>query len=223
MKTTSMRVKLRGRYDAYRSAASTLFSITSNDLKLSAALTDATFSTGPSLTDLALSLQKPGSFSVVLDFLKKDVSFHFINDAVLMGRTVRLTYTHGHAPSGKGRTKFLGSSEFNSANGVVVGYESDSRALKVSFLYTHGDMEKRTVVEPSLDLSKNTWEIAATRSFLGRDFLRASYIASSKDLEFQWRRKSKVYGSFKISATFNSGQPARFPRLMAESTWSCSI
>lgn len=69
--TGEMKAKVKGRYEGHRSAASAVFSITSGDLKLTAALTDATFSNPPSPTGLAISLHKPDAFSLVFDVLKK--------------------------------------------------------------------------------------------------------------------------------------------------------
>ncbi|XP_028556057.1 outer envelope pore protein 24B, chloroplastic-like isoform X3 [Dendrobium catenatum] len=202
-----MKAKVKGRYEAHRGAASAALSITSDDLKLTGILTDATFSNAPALTGLALSIQKPGSFSIVFDVPKKDINFQFMNEVALMGQAVRLTYTRTHALDGNGRMALVGSTNINIANKVGLGYEFCTGVIKVRYAYTHGDLEKKIVVEPCLDLSKNAWEFAVTRWFEGRGSLMAVYHAGSKDLGIEWRKKSKVNGSFKVTdATRHSMQ-----------------
>lgn len=116
-----------------------------------------------------------------------------------MGQAVRLTYTHTHTLGGHGQMSLSGSTNINIANKVGFGYEFCSGVIKVRYAYTHGDLEKKTVVEPCLDLSKNAWEFAVTRWIEGRDSLMAVYHAGSKELGIEWRRKSKVNGSFKVN------------------------
>ncbi|XP_020573791.1 outer envelope pore protein 24, chloroplastic-like [Phalaenopsis equestris] len=218
-----MKAKVKGRYEARCGAASAAFSVTSDDFKLSATLTDATFSTAPSLTGLALSLHKPGSFSLIFYVIKKDFDFKFINEVTFMGQAMRLAYTHTHAISGNSQMTLLGSTNVNIVNNVGLGYEFCSGVMKVRYAYTHGDLTKKIVVEPCLDLSKNAWEFAVTRWIEERDSLMAIYHAGSKELGIEWRQKSKVNGSFKVSACFNLGKLNEFPKLTAESSWSCGI
>lgn len=65
--------RFTGRYDSGSNgtAASGTLSLTGSDMKLQASVTDATFVNGPSLTDLSLSLEKPGSFIIDYDVPKK--------------------------------------------------------------------------------------------------------------------------------------------------------
>lgn len=67
-----MKAALKGKYDIDKNggAAATL-AVNAGDLKLRAHITDATVVNGPSLTGLALVVEKPGSFLIDFNVPKK--------------------------------------------------------------------------------------------------------------------------------------------------------
>lgn len=66
-----MKASLRCRYDFERNGAAATLGVSAGDVKLGATLTDATLVNGPSLSGLALAVEKPGSLIVDYNVAKK--------------------------------------------------------------------------------------------------------------------------------------------------------
>ncbi|KAL9274469.1 Outer envelope pore protein 24, chloroplastic-like protein, partial [Drosera capensis] len=140
-------------------------------LNFSASVTDFSFSNGPSLNGLLLSLQKPGSFTFNFDLPKKDFSV------------------------GENRTAVEGTLVFDPENKVSASHTlGQGRNGRLKYSYVHGGV---TTVEPSYDLGKNAWDFAVARKVSENDVVRASYQTGNKNLGLEWSRNSKVNGSFK--------------------------
>jgi hypothetical protein len=64
-KTNSMKATLKGRFDGDKASAATTLAVTAaGDLRFKASATEATFTNGPSLSGLTLTVEKPGAFLV---------------------------------------------------------------------------------------------------------------------------------------------------------------
>lgn len=209
-----MKASVKGRYEPDRSSATATLSIPAGDASLNVSITDATFSKGSSLSDLSISLEKPGSFIINYNVPKEDFRFQFMNTVRLLEKPVSLTYSHA---LGAHQTSVDGSLAFDPSNKLSVNYNFGSRDCKLKYAYAHGEL-RSTVVEPVYDLSKNTWNFAVSRKFEGGDSLKATYQTSSKVLGLEWNRDLKLNGCFKISTSFNLAENNLFPKVIAEST-----
>lgn len=118
-----------------------------------------------------------------------------MNSVCLAEKLVSLTYRHAWREN---RTALDCSVEFDPANKLAVNYALPT-GCKVKYVYAHGEMPRRTVLEPSYDLSKNAWDFAVSRKFDGGDSLKATYLTSTKILGVEWSRDSKINGSFKVT------------------------
>ncbi|GAB2219014.1 hypothetical protein Droror1_Dr00006639 [Drosera rotundifolia] len=223
--SAKMKASLAGKYvldndkPVATSAVSTIAVPVGDDgLKFSASVTDSTFSNGPSLNGLLLSLQKPGSFSVNFDIPKKDFRFQFMERVRVWEKPLNLTYVHS---VGENRTAVEGTLVFDPENKVSASHTlGQGRNGRLKYSYVHGGV---TTVEPSYDLGKNAWDFAVARKVWESDVVRASYQTGNKNLGLEWSRNSKVNGSFKIAAIFNLAEELRLPKLVAESTWSVDL
>ncbi|XP_020092917.1 outer envelope pore protein 24, chloroplastic-like isoform X2 [Ananas comosus] len=207
-----MKVMLKGKYGTDKSAAAsasaTLSAAPAGDLRLKASVTDATFLRCASLDGLSFSLEKPGSLILDFNVPKRDVTFQFMNSVCLAEKLVSLTYRHAWREN---RTALDCSVEFDPANKLAVNYALPT-GCKVKYVYAHGEMPRRTVLEPSYDLSKNAWDFAVSRKFDGGDSLKATYLTSTKILGVEWSRDSKINGSFKILQTVGGQKILRMMR-----------
>lgn len=67
-----MKATIKGRYEANKSSSAVAtLAAKAGDVNLKASMTDATFVNGPSLNDLILSVDKPGSFIIDYNVPKK--------------------------------------------------------------------------------------------------------------------------------------------------------
>lgn len=217
-----MKATVKAKYDVDKSTASfvsTLATAAAGDARVSVTATDASFVKGPSLQGLKLTLEKPGAFIIDCDVPKKDFRFQFMNAVNVQGKRLSLTYIHF---LGAGRTTLDGSLAIDPANKVTGSYDFVSGGCKLKYSYTHGEL-RRTVFEPTYNVTKNTWDFALCRRFLDDDVIKASYQTASRNLELEWSRDSKVNGSFKISASVNLAEQAKVPKLIAESTWNYEL
>ncbi|OIW03481.1 hypothetical protein TanjilG_14706 [Lupinus angustifolius] len=213
-----MKGALKGKYDTDNNggvAATVAFN--AGDVKLRASITDATFINGPSLTGLALSFDKPGSFIVDYNVPKKDVRFHFMNTVKVADKPLNLTYIHSWRDN---RTILDGTLVFDSANKISGNYALDSGNGKLKYTYVHNGL---TTFEPTYDVSKNTWDFGVSRRVSGDDVLKALYQTSSKVLGLEWSRNSKNTGAFKVLASVNLAEEKKLPKLTAETTWNFEI
>ncbi|KAM0950411.1 putative outer envelope pore protein [Dioscorea sansibarensis] len=211
-----MKATVKGRYELEKSSAAAIISIPAGDLQLKTSLTDATLFNGPSLHGLVLSVEKPSYFALHYDVPKKDVRFQFMNTVRIFEKPINLTYTHAR---GDNRTTLDGSLAVDPANKVSVNYEFGSGNCRVKYAYAHGEL-RRTVFEPSYDVSKNAWDFAVSNKFEGGDSIKATYHTTSKLLGLEWNRDSSINGSFKISASMNLAEQKINPKIVAESTWN---
>ena len=115
-----------------------------------------------------------------------------MNQVMVMDRMVHFTYTHAHWGH---HTAMEGSVVFDPANKVRVGYDFGSGNWRVKYVYAHG---LRTVVEPRYDVSSNAWDFTVSRRLDGGDSVKARYHTVTKDLGLEWKKRSKVNGSFKV-------------------------
>ncbi|KAE9600082.1 hypothetical protein Lal_00046325 [Lupinus albus] len=213
-----MKGALKGKYDIDNNGgAAATVAFNAGDVKLRASITDATFINGPSLTGLALSIDKPGSFIVDYNVPKKDVRFHFMNTVKVAEKPLNLSYIHSWRDN---RTILDGTLVFDSANKISGNYVLDSGAGKLKYTYVHNGL---TTFEPTYDVSKNSWDFGVSRRVSGDDVLKASYQTSSKVLGLEWSRNSKNTGSFKVLASVNLAEEQKLPKLSAETTWNFEI
>ncbi|MQM13592.1 hypothetical protein Taro_046520 [Colocasia esculenta] len=184
------------RYDVDKNAGSAVATLALNagDVKLKASATDATFVNGPSLSGLTLSVERPGAFIIDYNCPGKDWRFQFMNTIRLKEKPVSLTYIHFR---GANRTTLDGTVTFDPANKVTCNYAFGTGDCKLKYAYAHGSL-RRTLFEPSYDISKGVWDFAVSRKFEGDDTLKASYETSKKNLKLEWSRDSKVNGTFKM-------------------------
>ncbi|MED6119082.1 Outer envelope pore protein 24, chloroplastic [Stylosanthes scabra] len=210
-----MKAALKGRYDIDRNGgAAATIAVNAGDVKLRASVTDATFVNGPSLTGLALAVEKPGSFIVDYNVPKKDFRFHFMNTVRVAEKPLNLTYIHSR---GDNRTILDGTLVFDAANKVSANYALDSGNCKLKYTYVHNGL---TTFEPVYDVAKNSWDFAVSRRVYGDDSFRGYYQTSTKMLGLEWSRNSKQTGCFKIVASLNLAEELKVPKLSAETTWN---
>ncbi|TXG52255.1 hypothetical protein EZV62_021424 [Acer yangbiense] len=209
-----MKASLKGRYETDKSSAAATLAFNAGDVKLRASLTDATVVNGPSLSGLALAVEKPGFFIVDYNVPKKDFRFQFMNTFKVADKPLNLTYIHSR---GENRTILDGNLVFDSANKVSANYMVGTGNCKLKYTYVHGGV---TTFEPIYDLAKNSWDFAVSRKVYGDDVFRASYQTTNKNLGLEWSRNSKLNGNFKIQAALNLAEDRKLPKLSAESTWN---
>ncbi|KAG4953457.1 hypothetical protein AAZX31_14G073400 [Glycine max] len=211
-----MKATLKGKYDVDKNgAAFANIAVNAGDVKFRASVTEATFINGPSLTGLALAVEKPGSFIVDYNVPKKDFRFQFMNTVRVGERPLNLTYAHSR---GDNRTVLDGTFVYDSANKVSANYALDSGNCKLKYTYVHKGL---TTFEPAYDVAKNTWDFAVSRRvYGGDDTLRASYQTSSRVLGVEWSRNPKHTAGFKIVASVNLAEEFKAPKLVAETTWN---
>ncbi|XP_062213919.1 outer envelope pore protein 24, chloroplastic-like [Phragmites australis] len=222
-----MKATLTGRFVGDKAtAATTLVVPAAGDLRLKASATEATFSNGPSLLGLTLTLEKPGSFLIDLKPHNRDVRFQFMNSALVLDKRVSLTYTHSTslapAAAPPSRTALDCTVTFDPANKVNFSHALGSGGCRVKYTYAHGT-DRLTTIEPLFDANKNAWEFAVTRKFQGGDAVKGTYHASTKLLGLEWSRDSKAGGSFKVATSFDLSDQSKVPKLIAESTWNYEI
>ncbi|KAK3007827.1 hypothetical protein RJ639_014517, partial [Escallonia herrerae] len=186
-----LNTSVKGRYDNDGSAAAATFALNGGDVKLRATISDATFTSGPSLNCLSLSLEKPGSFLVDFNVPQKDVRFQFMNSVRVAEKPLNLTYTHAW---GDKQTAVDGTLVLDSANKMSANCGFDSGNCKVKYSYVHGGL---TTFEPCYDFASNSWEFAVSQRVYGNDLVRASYKMSSRVLGVHWCRNSGPSGGFK--------------------------
>ncbi|GAB2291304.1 Outer envelope pore protein 24, chloroplastic [Dionaea muscipula] len=217
-----MKASLAGRYvidndKPIVASASSNIAIPAGDLNFTA-LTDATFSSSPSLNGLVLSLQRPGSFIVNYNVPKKDFRFQFMNRVRVLEKPVNLSYIHS---VGENRTVLEGTLVLDPANKVSASHTLGPTVNgKLKYSYLHGGV---TAFEPSYDLGKNAWDFSVSRKVFGDDVVKASYQSSDRNLGLEWSRNSKTSGCFKVSAIFNVAEEFKMPKLIAENTWNVEL
>ncbi|XP_027356456.1 outer envelope pore protein 24, chloroplastic-like isoform X1 [Abrus precatorius] len=210
-----MKAALKGRYDIDKNgAAAATLAVSTGDVKIRASITDVTFVNGPSLTGLALAVEKPGAFIVDYNVPKKDFRFQFMNTVRVAEKPLNLTYMHSR---GDNKTVLDGTLVLDSSNKVSANYVLDTRNCKLKYVYVH---KGETAFEPCYDMAKNSWDFAFSRRLCGDDLLRASYQTSSKMLGLEWSRNSKLNGCFKISASLDLAEELKLPKISAETTWN---
>ncbi|XP_027332555.1 outer envelope pore protein 24, chloroplastic-like isoform X2 [Abrus precatorius] len=124
-----MKATLKGKYDVDKNgAAAATFAVNAGDIKLKASVTEATFINGPSLTGLALAVEKPGSFIVDYNVPKKDFRFQFMNTVRVAEKPLNLTYSHSR---GDNRTVLDGTFVLDPANKVSANYAVYQTSNKV--------------------------------------------------------------------------------------------
>ncbi|XP_076950175.1 outer envelope pore protein 24B, chloroplastic-like [Bidens hawaiensis] len=210
-----MKASLKAKYDAEKASAASAVSLAFNAgyVKLRASLTEATILNGPSFNGLALAHDKPGAFTIDYNVPKKDFRFQFMNTIKLSEKPLHLTYSHN---LGDHKTILNGTLVIDSDNKVSVNHVLGSANCKLKYTYVHGGL---TTFEPSYDLAKDSWDFAVSRKVYEDHVLRAAYQMSSQDLAVDWSTKSKLIGSYKVSALFNLEGGLKVPRVTAKSTW----
>lgn len=209
-----LNASVRGNYAGDTNGAAGTFTVNAGDVKLRAAVTEATFAAGPKFSGLCLSLEKPGSFIIDYDVPRKDVRFQFMNSVRVLDRDLRLTYSHA---KGDNRVALDGMLVIDPANKVSANYAFDSGNCKLKYSYTHKGVR---TFEPCYDVKKNSWDFAVSQRIYGDDVVRASYQTSSRVLALEWTRASPFNGQFKVAASLNLAEETKIPKLSAESTWN---
>ncbi|GJN22611.1 hypothetical protein PR202_gb10194 [Eleusine coracana subsp. coracana] len=226
-----MKATLKGRFDGNKATAGTTLAVpAAGDLRFKASATEATFTNGPSLNGLTVTLEKPGAFIVDLKPHNKNVRFQFMNSALVYDKRLSLTYTHStslapvvaDAPPPPSRTALDCALTVDSANKVSLSHTLGSGGCRVKYTYAHG-ADRLTTIEPVFDTNTNAWEFAVTRKFEGGDAVKGTYHASTKQLGLEWTKEPKAGGSFKVAASFDLSDQSKAPKLVAESTWNYEI
>ncbi|TKY75141.1 Outer envelope pore protein 24 [Spatholobus suberectus] len=197
-------------------------------VNIHASTTQATFTNGPSLIRLGLTLEKPGTFKVDYSVLNNDFRFQFMKTVRLRvaEMPLNLTFKHSRGCEWKYLTYLLrnktilnGTLVLNSANKVSANYVPGTSKCKLRYVYAHkGD--RGITFKPCYDVAKNSWDFAISKRFNGDDSLRASYNTSSRMLGLEWSWNSKLNRCYKISASLNLDKELRLPRVTAETTWN---
>ncbi|CAI9753426.1 unnamed protein product [Fraxinus pennsylvanica] len=208
-----MKASFKSRYEPDNAAAAATVAANAGDFKLRASMTEATVIKGPSLNGLSLALEKPGFFIIDYNVPKKDFMFQFMNTIRVADKPLNMTYIHS---KGDNRTVLDGTLVLDSTNRVSANHVLGTENSKLKYTYIHGGL---TTFEPSYDLGKNAWDFMVSRRVYGDDVFKATYQTSSRDLELEWSRSSKLNGSFKISASLNLAYERKMPKLSAETTW----
>ncbi|XP_061353376.1 outer envelope pore protein 24, chloroplastic-like isoform X2 [Gastrolobium bilobum] len=124
-----MKAAFKGKYDIDNNGgAAATMAVNAGDVKLRASITDATFINGPSLTGLALAVEKPGSFILDYNVPKKDFRFQFMNTVRVAEKPLNFTYMHSR---GDNRTILDGTLVLDTANKVSANYASYQTSSKV--------------------------------------------------------------------------------------------
>ncbi|CAA0407133.1 Outer envelope pore protein 24B [Arabidopsis thaliana] len=212
----AMKASIKGKYDTDKTSGIGSLAFNAGDIKLRATMTDATLVAGPTLTGLALAVEKPGSFIVEYNVPKKDVRFQFMNTVRIAEKPLNLTYIHSRADN---RTIVDGSLVIDSANKLSANHMVGTNNCKIKYTYAHGGL---ATFEPCYDLAKNTWDFAVSRRFYTGDNVRATYQTSSKLLGMEWSRNNKASG-FKVCASVNLADELKTPKLTAETTWNLEM
>ncbi|KAD6119194.1 hypothetical protein R6Q59_025253 [Mikania micrantha] len=214
-----MKASFKGKYDADKATVASAVTVAFNagDVKFRASMTDATVVNGPSLNGLALAVDKPGSFTVDYNVPKKDFRFQFMNTIKISDKPLNLVYSHS---LGDEKTMLDGTLVIDSTNKVSVNHVLGSGNCKLKYTYVHGGV---TTFEPSYELAKDSWDFAVSRKVYADHVLRAAYQTSSQDLAVDWSSKSKMIGSYKVSALFNLEGGLKVPRVTAETTWDLEM
>lgn len=210
-----MKASFKAKYDADKATAASAVTLAFNagDVKLRASMTDATVVNGPCLNGLALAVEKPGSFTIDYNVPKKDFRFMFMNTIRISDKPLNMVYSHSR---GDQRTMLDGTLVIDSANKVSANHVLGSGNCKLKYTYVHGGV---TTFEPSYDLAKDSWDFAVSRKVYADNVLKAVYQTSNQNLQLDWSTKSKMMGSYKVSAQFNLEDGLKIPRLTAESSW----
>ncbi|TVU44223.1 hypothetical protein EJB05_03659 [Eragrostis curvula] len=226
-----MKATLKGRFDGDKATAATTLALPpAGDLRFKASATEATFTNGPSLNGLTLTLEKPGAFLVDVKPQNRDVRFQFMNSALVYDKRLSLTYTHStslatavaDAPPPPSRTALDCTLTVDPANKLTLSHALGSGGCRVKYSYAHG-VDRLTTIEPVFDTKTNAWEFAVTRKFQGGDAVKGTYHASTKLLGLEWNKDSLAGGSFKVAASFDLSDQSKAPKLVAESTWNYEI
>ncbi|KAL8225784.1 hypothetical protein R6Q59_025246 [Mikania micrantha] len=214
-----MKASFKGKYDADKATVASAVTVAFNagDVKFRASMTDATVVNGPSLNGLALAVDKPGSFTVDYNVPKKDFRFQFMNTIKISDKPLNLVYSHS---LGDEKTMLDGTLVIDSTNKVSVNHVLGSGNCKLKYTYVHGGV---TTFEPSYELAKDSWDFAVSRKVYADHVLRAAYQTSSQNLAVDWSSKSKMIGSYKVSALFNLEGGLKVPRVTAETTWDLEM
>ncbi|KAL4645063.1 hypothetical protein ACB092_02G209100 [Castanea dentata] len=208
-------VSLIQNYNSENSGFSGTVVVSAGDVDLRASLTDdISANTWPTLDSLSLSVEKPGSFTIDYDLPNKDVRFQFKKKVKVLGKPLKLTYTH---MMGENQTSLNGMLELNSANKLSADYTFDFGDCKLMYSYAHGGM----TLEPCYDFGKKSFDFTMSQRILDGDLIGASYKTSSKALGLEWSSNSKYNKDlrFKISASLDLAKGLHVPKLNAESTW----
>ncbi|EPS59114.1 hypothetical protein M569_15695 [Genlisea aurea] len=210
------KASLKAKYDYDSAAATALCTVAFNagDLKLKALITDGTVIEAPTLKGLALAVEKPGFFIVDYNVPKRDFRFQFMNTVKVAEKPLKLTYIHS---KGDGTTTLDGALILDAANKISANHVlGTANNTKVKYTYVH---EGLTTFEHGYDFKKNAWDFSISRRHVD-DLFRATYQTSTKNLGFEWSRESKSGGTLKVSATVNTAEPGKIPKLFAESSMS---
>ncbi|KAK1276689.1 hypothetical protein QJS04_geneDACA011669 [Acorus gramineus] len=198
-----MKASLKGKYASDKGTASGSIAVNAaGDANLRATFTDST-----------ISLSKPGSFTIDYNVPKngflfyrlflQDFRFQFMNTMRVFKKPVIFSYTHFYRAN---RTALDGSMCFNTANRVSASCDSNGGA-KVRYVYKHRG--GRTTFEPSYDFKKDSLEFAVSQMIRSEGVVRASYQTSSKVLEIDWFRGSKLSPSFPGFGILQSGRATK--------------
>lgn len=108
-------------------------------------------------------------------------------------KPLSITYIHHKDDN---RTILEGNLAFDPCNKLSTNYMVGTRNCKLKYSYVHGGL---TTLEPSYDLSKNSWDIAVSRKVFGDDVVKAIYQTSSRVLGLEWSLNSLLSGQAKVT------------------------
>ncbi|TKY75142.1 Outer envelope pore protein 24B [Spatholobus suberectus] len=161
-----MKGALGARYDSDNTAATV--TVNASEVNIHASITRATFTDGPSLIRLGLTLDKPGALKVDYNFMKT-VRLRVAE------MPLNLTFKHNRAYECNYLTHLLrtktilnGTLVLDSANEVSANYVLGTSNCKLKYVYVH-EGDRGITFEPCYDVAKNSWDFAILKRFNGDD------------------------------------------------------
>lgn len=110
----------------------------------------------------------------------------------VVDQPLNLTYVHGKCSIG---TLVEGTLAFDPSNKVSANYVLGSGDCKLKYSYVH---QGKTMIEPSYDLSKRSWDFALSRKVYDDDVLKVTYQPLAKVLALEWSRDTTCSGCFRV-------------------------
>ncbi|KAL3676958.1 hypothetical protein R1sor_026906 [Riccia sorocarpa] len=217
MTMSKTKTELKARYDTGGQTAGLTLAVAAGDLKLKGSVTDATFTSGPSLNGMTIGIEKPGHFLFDYDLAHQSARFQFMTSVNVLGKPIRLTYIH---PQKRNATLVEGSLIWDPRNKVTAKYSfaTEKGSLKYTYLSSPHDV----TIEPGFDFNTNAWNFSVSKKLPIGDNVKATFDSSNSALGLEWVRDDKYFGPFKIVGSID-GKEMKAHKLTMEKTWNHEI